>query len=116
MGGCSPPPFDSLEQTKKSCYTTSQIVVKEIRLVGQLHTLVSRLTSIATRMKPITVIQLVRDPRAVLASQKRLHWHGLRENNSSYAKVIIRRVAKRVCRGMLADSRTGRRMNRRPGF
>ncbi|KAL1523269.1 hypothetical protein AB1Y20_018219 [Prymnesium parvum] len=110
------PPFDSVEEATAWCEQSRHVVVKEIRVIGQLSKLVSRLQPIASPSDPIAIIQLVRDPRATLASQRRLLWHGLRGANAHQSNEILRRVAKRTCGGMLADSRKGSMLHRRHGF
>ena len=117
VNSCPRPPFESVEHTAAACRTSRLLVVKEIRLVGQLHRLVSSLETLAAHSNPTVIIQLVRDPRAMLASQKRLNWWRLRgQEDPATSNEILGRVAKRTCRGMLADARTGRRVDHRGAF
>jgi hypothetical protein len=116
VDSCPQPPFDSVERTAEACRDAKLRLVKEIRLVGQLHRLVFHLESIASRSTPVVLVQLIRDPRAMLASQKRLGWWRLPARDPARSHEVLGRVAKRMCRGMLADSRTGQRVSRRGAF
>lgn len=124
---CAPPPFFSVAQTKLACETARLVLVKEIRLVGQLSQLAGVLTrrqiawQRAARGMPSTtaVVHLVRDPRLVLASQRRLHWFRFQNTTAKRAKraaaMEMRRVARRLCQGMVADARAGLQMRHHGG-
>lgn len=69
--------------------------------MGQLHLLGAALSKRRALNGDVAVIQLVRDPRAMIASQARLNWW-----NRSLPHEIAR-VSERQCEGMLADAATG---------
>ena len=114
---CTQPPFASVDQSRKACSSASVVLVKEIRLVGQLSQLAASLASRPRLLSGSTaIVHLVRDPRPMLASQRRLHWwnFGLNSTKRQRAKEM-ERVAKRLCAGMLADAAAGEWLKQRHG-
>ena len=65
--------------------------------------------------RSVAIVHLVRDPRPTLASQRRLHWWKF-GNTSLQSKQQLAhemaRVAKHLCRGILADVTAGERLQR----
>ena len=121
---CPTPPFSSVAQMTQLCQRAEMVLVKEIRLVGKLSSLAAALVRHAkANDEHHAIIHLVRDPLPMLASQMRLHWWdaptlGTRTNGTARAaqhaqhlqqqREKMKRVAKRTCRGMVTDDRTGR--------
>jgi hypothetical protein len=116
---CAPPPLTSVFETANACLKARLLLVKEIRLVGQLFRLANALTrpSNGTGLSPqplarnTAIIHLVRDPRPMLASQKRLRWWGFGDSRHLQLDEM-RRVARETCDGMVADADTGDRLQR----
>ena len=129
---CAAPPFASVRQTISTCQQAPVVVVKEIRLVGQLSLLADALEARASKTREqYAIVHLVRDPLPMLASQRRLQWWGMvaptgnNDNNRSAStsssqqrkqqRKKMERVAKRTCRGMVADAKVGSRLQRQGG-
>ena len=113
--GCRLPPFQSVSRTTEVCKRASVVLVKEIRLVGQMHRLTRALQHRITLKNQISpaVIHLVRDPRSVIASQLRLRWHGFVDALSHRQRLeIVQMTARRICDGMVADATTGDQLQR----
>ena len=90
------------------CQHVQLLLVKEIRLVGQLAKLAAALARNPYLDQMSTaIVHLVRDPRPMLASQKRLRWWGFGEMTTRRRRVEMERVAKRTCDGMVADAAAG---------
>ena len=104
---CTPPPLLSVEQTAAVCQQAQLVFVKEIRLVGELSRVAKALAQ--SERKGITaLIHLVRDPRPMLASQRRLLWWNMNSEMSRRRRAMeIERVAKRTCDGMVRDADAG---------
>ena len=100
---CTPPPFRSVHRLARVCSAARLVLVKEIRLVGQLATLAAMLPA------PSTIVHLVRDPRPMLASQIKLQWWNLRKGGGRLVVRELERVARRTCKGMVADADAGAR-------
>ena len=128
------PPFTSVRATAQACRRAKLLLVKEIRLVGQLSQLAAAL--VRERMEPAAapttapgaaatstapgataLIHVVRDPRAMLASQKRLRWwpkwHGREKGTRRQQLAEMERVASHQCNGMLSDAAAGDALQRR---
>eukprot|EP00322_Chrysochromulina_rotalis_P019561 CAMPEP_0115838194 /NCGR_PEP_ID=MMETSP0287-20121206/5604_1 /TAXON_ID=412157 /ORGANISM="Chrysochromulina rotalis, Strain UIO044" /LENGTH=189 /DNA_ID=CAMNT_0003291715 /DNA_START=345 /DNA_END=914 /DNA_ORIENTATION=- len=58
------------------------------------------------------IVHLVRDPRPMLASQKRLRWWGFGDMTARRRRLEMERVAKRTCDGMVADAAVGDALQR----
>lgn len=118
---CTRPPFASAEKMQAVCHSARLVLVKEIRLVGKLQQLAATLTRHYLQQHPrpparsVAIVHLVRDPRPTLASQRRLHWWKF-GNTSLQSKQQLAhemaRVAKHLCRGILADVTAGERLQR----
>jgi hypothetical protein len=106
---CKPPPFHSVKRTRQRCRLSPFRLVKEIRLVGELALLASALQRDAMRRSapPAAIIHLVRDPRALLASFKKLSWWELNKGGQD----AFGKVAGTICRGMLLDAAAGAALN-----
>ena len=105
---CPMPPFASVGACSRACSAAKLVLVKEIRLVGQLATLVSELRRAAPdrgAVVPTTIIHLVRDPRPMLASQIKLHWW--RNEYGRFTAGELEKVARKQCEGMIADGEAG---------
>ena len=109
LTSCSAPPFYSVKRTRKRCRSSPFRVVKEIRLVGELALLASALRRDSSREAalPSAIIHLVRDPRALLASFKKLNWWEMQKGRLADFK----RIARGVCSGMVADADAGAALN-----
>ena len=107
----APAPFGTVMETRDACNAASAVLVKEIRLVGQLE----RLASVVERhLRPgaAAIVHLVRDPRPMLLSQRRLGWWNF-ANLTRHQRIIeMERVAKHTCTGMAADAKAGRRLQK----
>ena len=111
---CAQPPLRSVAQTADRCRTAQLVLVKEIRLVGQLALLADALQRRGRGAALSTaIVHLVRDPRAMLASQKRLHWWSL-EDSLPHRQTAheLERVAAKTCHGMIADADAGESLQR----
>ena len=105
---CSAPPFQHVALVTAACRRARLVVVKEIRLQGQLRRLGAALSERPPRGDTSTaLIQLVRDPRAIIASQKRLRWWDFNLPHE------MARVARHTCDSMLADAAAGAKLRRR---
>lgn len=104
---CPMPPFASVGECSRACAAAKLVLVKEIRLVGQLATLVSELRAATDHGAafPTTIIHLVRDPRPMLASQIKLHWW--RNEYGRFTSGELEKVARKQCAGMIADGEAG---------
>lgn len=104
---CPMPPFASVGECARACSAAKLVLVKEIRLVGQLDTLVSEVRAAPDRgaVVPTTIIHLVRDPRPMLASQIKLHWW--RNEYGHFTAGELEKVARKQCEGMIADGEAG---------
>jgi hypothetical protein len=125
---CARAPFATVQEAHLACRSALVVLVKEIRLVGQLSRLAASLAAKSSPAhsdhsqtgrpwKPRTtaIVHLVRDPRATLASQRRLHWWrfgNISQQTRRQRAREMERVAKPLCRGMLADSLAGERLRK----
>ena len=109
---CVQPPLRSVAKTRLACQRVQLLLVKEIRLVGELARLAAALTFTQPNTGSTAIIHLVRDPRPMLASQKRLRWWGFGEMTSRRRRLEMERVAKRTCEGMVADAAVGDALQR----
>ena len=107
---CPTPPFRSLNKLAPVCKAAKLVLVKEIRLVGQLSLLASTLRQ--GGVDSLTVIHLVRDPRPMLASQIKLRWWNLLKGG----RRELERVARRTCTGMESDAAAGAALHSRDGL
>ena len=107
---CPTPPFRSLNKLAPICKAAKLVLVKEIRLVGQLSLLASTLRQ--GGVGSLTVIHLVRDPRPMLASQIKLRWWNLLKGG----RRELERVARRTCTGMESDAAAGAALHSRDGL
>jgi len=99
-----------LDKLAPSCKAAKLVLVKEIRLVGQLSLLASTLRQ--GGVHSLTVIHLVRDPRPMLASQIKLRWWNLHKGG----RRELERVARRTCTGMELDAAAGAALHSRDGL
>lgn len=113
---CTLPPFSSVAATRAACRKARLLLVKEIRLVGQLSTLAAALRRLRGGAKGTVVLQLVRDPRPMLSSQKRLGWWSFGDGPKEGQHREIERVAKHTCDGMVADAKAGAALARSGEF
>ena len=97
-------PFRSVDRLAQVCSAAKLLLVKEIRLVGQLSLLASTLQKGGIR--GLTIVHLVRDPRPMLASQIKLHWWGLQQGSRKMAREL-EALARRTCNGMESDAAAG---------
>ena len=91
------------------------MLVKEIRLVGQLRALASAWPAGDASAAALSVVHLVRDPRSMLASQKKLGWWRLREGTPAARLKNLEYIANRTCVGMLADADAGAELAKQRG-
>ena len=103
-GSCPMPPFRSVARMARACTAAKLVLVKEIRLVGQLSLLASTLRQGGVQMP--TIIHLVRDPRPMLASQMKLHWWNLQKGSPKTIREL-EKLARRTCSGILSDAAAG---------
>ena len=109
-----------VRNAEHACRQAAVVVVKEIRLVGQLGLLAASLgrqtrgdASTGTSSADVAdIIHLVRDPRPMLASQFRLGWWVANSSRSRMRVAEMQRVARKTCDGMLADAEAGERLRR----
>ena len=113
----APAPFATVAEAKLACNAAPVVLVKEIRLVGQM----SRIAWVierrlqqnrTTRVSATAVVHLVRDPRPMLASQRRLGWWNFANVSGRRQNHEMQRVARRLCTGMVADAAVGEDLQR----
>ena len=61
-----------------------------------------------TRMGSTAIVHLVRDPRPMLVSQRRLGWWNFANVSGQRRAAEMQRVARRLCIGMTADAAAGK--------
>lgn len=113
----TPVPFDSVVEARRACRAAPVVLVKEIRLVGQVARIAAALqrrqkSGKSTRAGATAIVHLVRDPRPMLASQRRLGWWNFGNISGRRAAAEMERVAKRLCGGMAADAAAGQQLQR----
>ena len=105
----------SVNETRRACRAAPLVLVKEIRLVGQLRALASAWPAGDASAAALSVVHLVRDPRSMLASQKKLGWWRLREGTPAARLKNLEYIANRTCVGMLADADAGAELAKQRG-
>ena len=110
----APAPFETVGEAQSACRAAPVVLVKEIRLVGQLSRLVTALERRvqSDRAGATAIVHLVRDPRPMLASQQRLGWFRFSNSTGRRRAAEMERVAKHQCAGIAADSAAGLRLQR----
>ena len=113
----TPAPFVTVAAARHACRAAPVVLIKEIRLVGQIARIA---TALERRQRPgrsrragtTAIVHLVRDPRPMLASQRRLGWWNFGNLTGRRRAAEMERVAKRLCGGMAADAVAGERLQR----
>ena len=101
----------TVAEAKQACQSAAVVLVKEIRLVGQL----SRIAAAHSRRhrrdaNATAIVHLVRDPRPMLTSQRRLGWWNFGNLSGHKRDAEMERVSSRLCTGLAADAAEGERM------
>lgn len=115
----APAPFATVEAARLACRAAPVVLVKEIRLVGQIENIAAALqrrrrssSRSGARAGATAIVHLVRDPRPMLLSQRRLGWWNFANITGRRRAAEMERVAKRLCGGMAADADAGQRLQR----
>lgn len=113
----APAPFSTVVEARQACRTAPVVLVKEIRLVGQVARLAEALekrqrSGRHTRTGATAIVHLVRDPRPMLASQRKLGWWNFQNMTGRRRAAETERVSKRLCNGMAADAEAGERLQK----